>query len=335
MASMDLPAASAAPMAPPDDSWSSSGLSDSPTELAGDHPLDEELRAVSGEDKIPEHPCVDFNWQASDTCLMLTDLHGTRIEEALMCSDLSVSVELQPPALLYWAERSQWMWHKRWSLPRITVKVVRSEDTEARPRETPQHLTVMVTAGAGPDDGMCEEESSGDFWLEYQQGLGGDCQRTLELPLEPGAAAEASFKKLLFKQTSYWCGMRPLHLVVTVLATPAPAAGEAGDPAAPGDGATLEPLKSIACLYSPPVRVDARRRTKAERPTAAVDDVRFAHRPRGKLSGAALPGSSPKAGSDLLDESSSADAEPEQVAAAAQAAQDRSDGPSEEPMCCV
>ena len=37
-------------------------------------------------------------------------------------SDLTVTVRLQTP-LLYWRERSRWMWHKKWSLPRIFVSV--------------------------------------------------------------------------------------------------------------------------------------------------------------------------------------------------------------------
>ena len=37
-------------------------------------------------------------------------------------SDLMVTVRLQTP-LLYWRERSRWMWHKKWSLPRIFVSV--------------------------------------------------------------------------------------------------------------------------------------------------------------------------------------------------------------------
>jgi len=37
-------------------------------------------------------------------------------------SDLTVTVQLQTP-LLFWRERSRWMWHKKWTLPRIFVSV--------------------------------------------------------------------------------------------------------------------------------------------------------------------------------------------------------------------
>ena len=37
-------------------------------------------------------------------------------------SDLTATVQLQTP-LLFWRERSRWMWHKKWMLPRIFVSV--------------------------------------------------------------------------------------------------------------------------------------------------------------------------------------------------------------------
>ena len=55
-------------------------------------------------------------------------------------------------------------------------------------------------------------EGSGGIGL-YDQGLGGECQKRL-------IAGETTFSSLLFQNTSFNCGGRPFHLVVSVLAPP-------------------------------------------------------------------------------------------------------------------
>lgn len=47
--------------------------------------------------------------------------------------------------LLYWEERSQWMWHKKWCLPRLSITVALSLDTPLGH----EPLVAMVRAGGG------------------------------------------------------------------------------------------------------------------------------------------------------------------------------------------
>ena len=63
---------------------------------------------------------------------------------------------------------------------------------------------VVVSAGT------LRDTSNGGVGL-YDQGLSGDRQKRL-------IAGEASFSSLLFQTTSFNCGNRPFHLVVSVLA---------------------------------------------------------------------------------------------------------------------
>ena len=81
-----------------------------------------------------------------------------------------------------------------------------------------------------------------------------------QAPPSPGALFEANFSSLLLTRTSFICGNRPFHLLVTVLAAPLQGA-EAGEGGA----------QALACLTSPPIHVDARRRTRGERPPDAEE----------------------------------------------------------------
>ena len=95
--------------------------------------------------------------------------------------------------------------------------------------------------------------------------------------------AEAVFTRLLFQSTSFHCHGRPFHLVVTVLSAPPHLPPTAVSPAAvpafpaPGGvyaapygegggvaniGANSMVLRTLACLCSSPVLVDARKRSK-------------------------------------------------------------------------
>ncbi|KAL3909829.1 MAG: hypothetical protein SGPRY_009289 [Prymnesium sp.] len=66
----------------------------------------------------------EFLWQESP-CLLERDAHGTSIapspEMAAAMGQMAILVELEQP-LLYWSERRQWMWHKKWCLPQFTVR---------------------------------------------------------------------------------------------------------------------------------------------------------------------------------------------------------------------
>ena len=69
-------------------------------------------------------PPADFDWHPSD-CLVASDSIGRRVSREMMSSvteQPKMTIELHP-ALLYWPDRQRWMWHKKWSLPVITVRV--------------------------------------------------------------------------------------------------------------------------------------------------------------------------------------------------------------------
>ena len=123
-----------------------------------------------------------------------------------------MKVQLQLP-LLFWPERARWMWHKKWTLPKLHVQVTSNGKpvgggwAAAGPipgGEPPVY--VVVSAGT-----LCDG-SDGVSGSLTDQGLGGgENQRRL-------VAGETTFSSLLFKHTSFNCGSRPFHLVVTVLA---------------------------------------------------------------------------------------------------------------------
>ena len=187
-----------------------------------------------------------------------------------------VKVQLQLP-LLFWPERARWMWHKKWTLPKLHVQVTSNGKpvgggwAAAGPipgGEPPVY--VVVSAGTLCDGGDGVGGSLTD------QGLGGgECQRRL-------VAGETTFSSLLFKHTSFNCGSRPFHLVVTVLA-PAhhplavrPACrkwrlgmlGRALAWAAPPSAGTLH--LAISALVPPPApKLRARARARAQAQTRA------------------------------------------------------------------
>ena len=217
----------------------------------------------------PPAPPVDFTWHACQSCLVTADCHGTPIEPRPLPDPnfkLHVTAELSPP-LLYWADRRQWMWHKKWALPTLTVRVSRDHGPggpPARMADAPS-LYIMVTAGTLRDAEPVLRD----------QGLGGVCQRALVLP--PNQAVEVSFTRLVFQQTSFNCGNRPFRLVVSILSAP-PNEGQAlPEGKKEGEGKSLIPL---ACYCSCSVHVDARKRSKGERPEAKDDDVRLVQRQR-------------------------------------------------------
>ena len=260
-------------------------------------PSDSTKPTLTARSSVPLPP-VEFVWRECDSCLVGVDLHGHPIERsalpALGSSGLRVHIELQPQ-LLYWADRRQWMWHKKWSLPTMTVRVER--DNSGGGGGSPganggsnggasaagdklsgagnaaagfERLYVVVSAGTLRDEGSVLED----------QGLGGDCQRVLEL--RPHGATEVSFTRLLFQQTSFNCGGRAFHLVVTITAAPPRVQpnGSREEGVGTADTVNRAPLKPLACICSSPVRVDARKRSKGERPEAAEDDVRLVNRQR-------------------------------------------------------
>ena len=229
-----------------------------------------------GNDQTP-----NFRWA---TCrnLIATDAAGVLVRQPTIWPAVQLQVQLQLP-LLYWAEHSRWMWHKKWTLPKLRVVV----SCDGKPVGGRSHMfpgdepPVYAVVSAGTlRDGSDEEGNK-----LYDQGLSGECQRTL-------VAGEATFSSLLFRHTSFNCGNRPFHLVVAVhapahhpLAVAALRRGEATlMPNTAADGApSQQQMVSLACSCSSPIIVDARKRTKGERPEADASDVRLVQRQRGTL----------------------------------------------------
>jgi hypothetical protein len=251
----------------------------------------------------PVPPAAEFCWMERQASLLTADFYGAPIHPHTLpapgTNPLQVDAELSP-ALLYWADRRQWMWHKKWALPSLTVRVSRRPQLAGSSRGmngvhelesmngmdpaqyTPsaighnERLYAIVTAGTVKDEAP-------DTLLDV--GLDGECQRVVEL----GASghAEVRFSRLLFQRTSFNCGNRSFRLVVTIAKAATGAAGSSGDAAVdapsgstPSETAERAPLIPLVCLCSTAVHVDARKRSKNERPEAKDDDVRLVQRMR-------------------------------------------------------
>jgi len=242
----------------------------------------------------PDMP--SFQWSECGS-LIGCDALGVplRVPPAAAWPAVQLAVQLETP-LLYWRERRRWMWHKKWTMPKLRATV----SLNGTPLDAVLHggappLSVIVSAGTLRDDGRSMADP----------GLMGDCQRQL-------VRGEAAFSSLFFKHTSFNCGNRPFHIVATVLAPAhhplaiaaleqqrAAAAAQAaqaaavagGDPAAFGFMEPPQGMVALACVCSSPIMVDARKRTNGERPHAAADDVRVMQRPHGAGAGGA--GASP------------------------------------------
>ena len=154
-----------------------------------------------------------FTWSECKN-LISTDAKGVFVRQpSAWPSPMKLQVQLQLP-LLFLDERQSWMWHKKWTLPKLQVQVSCSDRRMglADPHSLPNsELYAIVSAGTLP--GNDRESGSGEEsqTLLYDKGLSGNCQHRL-------VAGEATFSSLLFLNTSFNCGNRPFHLVVTVLA---------------------------------------------------------------------------------------------------------------------
>jgi hypothetical protein len=155
------------------------------------------------------------------------------------------------------AERKEWMWHKKWSLPKITVRIARAPQPAVRH----ERIVVVLTAVALSDDGTPPEDV----------GLRGKRQYTVEL----GACGTAvvSFSNVFLKYTSYHCGGKRFRFAVTLCPEPAGALAEL-TPTSKEAPTPPPPLHPIACSHSVPFHIDARKRCKSERPLANSNDVR-------------------------------------------------------------
>ena len=207
-----------------------------------------------------EEPAIPttFEWDELSAPLITQDAFGVPVEQRALpapgTNGLTCDVHLNPP-FLFWAARRKWMWHRKWSLPTFTVTVQAKTPPPPGPGRA---LYVMLTAGTLRDDlpGL------------HDQGLGGQCSQA-RIVLDSAGHGTVTFSRLLFKHTSFHCGARPFHLILTIMQEPLPGMG------APTVAQGYVPLLS---LKSCPVHVDARKRSKGERADAAPDDVRLVHR---------------------------------------------------------
>ena len=153
-----------------------------------------------GNDQTP-----NFRWGGCRN-LIATDAAGVLVRQPTMWPAVQLQVQLQLP-LLYWAERRRWMWHKKWTLPKLHVLVSCDGKPVGGGYMFPGEPPVYAVVSAG----TLRDGSEGEGGSLHDQGLGGECQRRL-------VAGETTFSSLLFRHTSFNCGNRPFHLVVTVLA---------------------------------------------------------------------------------------------------------------------
>ena len=160
-----------------------------------------------------------FTW--SECHMIVTDAADVLVRQpSVWPRVVRLQVRLQQP-LLFWAERHSWLWHRKWTLPKLHVRVF-CEGNPAMSGAPPPPLHVIVSAGTlrgsgehggggdGGGDGGGGGGDGGGVSL-HDQGLGGEFQRRL-------VQGETIFSSLLFKHTSFNCGGRPFRLVVTVLA---------------------------------------------------------------------------------------------------------------------
>ena len=213
-------------------------------------PRDSQLADDAPESAVQMLPPLEWR-ECATRCVVRQSPDGRPINCELGDSGcrLRVSIELKSP-FLFWADRPQWRWHKRWPIPTITARV-ETEGGRAPPPELEQ-LQVMVSAGTLEGEGEAE--------LLQGQMLVSVPAQLVEIP--PQGAAEVRFSRLKFQQTSFASDGRPLHLVVTVCAL----------------RHSEEALTPLACICAPPVHVDSRKRFRKERPRAATNDMRFANR---------------------------------------------------------
>ena len=54
--------------------------------------------------------------------LAIPDAAGLLVRKPVVWPAVRLQVQLQLP-LLYWAERHRWMWHKKWTLPKLHMRV--------------------------------------------------------------------------------------------------------------------------------------------------------------------------------------------------------------------
>ena len=146
-------------------------------------PMERQVSAQS-EPATPTTQSMPFTWSECHS-LIPTDAAGVLVRQpsATAWPVVKLKVQLQLP-LLFWSERRRWMWHKKWTLPKLHVKVTCNGKpvgggwaaNGSTPGDEPP-VYVVISAGTLHD-------GSDGIGL-YDKGLGGECQRRLTLALDP------------------------------------------------------------------------------------------------------------------------------------------------------
>ena len=92
--------------------------------------LTSEASVTSAAEEVPAG--TPFVWSQTHN-LILTDATGAPVLQSAAWPAVQLTVSMQVP-LLYWAERRQWMWHKKWTLPKLHVRVTCDGRRGARAR---------------------------------------------------------------------------------------------------------------------------------------------------------------------------------------------------------
>lgn len=157
-----------------------------------------------------------FEWYELERSVVAEDMRGHQIEACAIRKSgdgggLKMTVTPTPP-FLYWLARRTWMWHRKWMLPTLTVYVEATTE-EALASAASRSLMVMVTAGT-LDEGSSSLENAG---LSGPESQGRQCQCQRRITLDASGRGTVEFSHLLFKHTSFKCGAKPFHLIVTLL----------------------------------------------------------------------------------------------------------------------
>ena len=169
---------------------------------------------VQHESLTPDEP-TPFTWSECHN-LAIPDTAGLPVRKPVVWPAVRLQVQLQLP-LLYWAERHSWMWHKKWTLPKLHMRVTcdgKPVGGVALPGGEPP-VYVLVSAGTIPEggDGTTGGYTTPNGVSMYDQGLGGECQRRL-------VSGKATVSSLLFQNTSFNCGTPAWSKIVSSLAVP-------------------------------------------------------------------------------------------------------------------
>lgn len=145
--------------------------------------------------------------------LLSIDTYGVPIFSLSQMPVVQLQVKLRAP-LLYWHEKNRWLWHKKWTLPKIDVRVTFAPPGTQQQWSGPP-ISVILSATTMPhgQEPTRRGSSSNDGGEGVKdQGLVGECQQQLT------ADGHASFSSIFFKRTSFHCANLPFHLACTVVA---------------------------------------------------------------------------------------------------------------------